>query len=63
MSESNVPGDLDACPRCEATLRADVPLGTPAIENDEVVRTCPECGANLRRQPLGGWILTDRHRA
>lgn len=59
MSESNVPGDLDACPSCESTVRADVALGTPA-EGGEVVRTCPECGARIRREPLGGWILVDR---
>lgn len=60
MSESNVPADLDACPNCEATVRADVPLGSPAAEPGEAVRTCPECGASLRREPLGGWILDDR---
>jgi len=58
VSESNVPGDVDACPRCEATVRADVPLGE-AGGGDDPVRTCPECGASLRRQPLGGWILVD----
>lgn len=60
MSESNVPGDLDACPNCEATVRADVALGGPAAEGGDAARTCPECGASLRRQPLGGWILVDR---
>ncbi|MBW3592085.1 MAG: hypothetical protein KY396_00140 [Actinobacteria bacterium] len=59
MSESNVPADVDACPNCEATVRADVPLDESLQEGDEAVRSCPECGAALRRRPLGGWILVE----
>jgi hypothetical protein len=53
VSESSVPADLDACPRCEAIVRADA-----ALEDGEGGgRSCPECGTPLRRGPLGGWIV------
>jgi hypothetical protein len=53
VSESSVPADLDACPRCEAIVRADV----AQEDGEDAARSCPECGTPLRRDPLGCWIL------
>ena len=61
---SSTPADLDACPRCGTHVQADGSYGIGAAQpGDELpeptqqARTCPSCGAELRRAVGSSWSV------